>query len=143
MNGTHGSGHNLAVADLPSQAGLGKHERTLGRSTDQNFFGGCRSDRLELPAMSSGPSGTLTAYVDEAGGRLANGQLTYAIAGMLAQLPLHGAIVVTTVTDYTFSGTRSRAAADLLAAALEHIEYAGRVVLESRARSDKHDVRTP
>ncbi|MGH3821498.1 MAG: hypothetical protein ACRDRA_01425 [Pseudonocardiaceae bacterium] len=102
--------------------------------------------------MSSGPSGTLTAYIDEAGSRLADGQWTYAlgavllssdqhgasvaqlrslllparpflrhydetparratIAGVLAQLPLHGAIVVTTVTDNTF---QERARARLL-----------------------------
>ncbi|MGH3899653.1 MAG: hypothetical protein ACRDTA_15705 [Pseudonocardiaceae bacterium] len=133
--------------------------------------------------MSSGPSGTLTAYVDEAGGRLADGQWTYAlgavllsadqhgasvatlrslllparpflrhydetparrtaIAGVLAQLPLHGAIVVTTVTDNTFQERARGRLLTYLLPRLEHMEHTGRVVLESRARSDKHDVRT-
>lgn len=132
--------------------------------------------------MRSGPSGALTAYVDEAGARLADGQWMYAlgavllstdqhsasvarlrsllmptrpflhhhgetparrtaIAEALAQLPLHGAIVVTTVAA---NARQERARARLLTyllPRLEHMEHAGRVVLESRARSDKHDVR--
>lgn len=142
---------------------------------DQGLCSGCRSDRLELPAMSSGPSGTLTAYVDEAGSRLADGQWTYAlgavllssdqhgasvaqlrslllparpflrhydetparratIAGVLAQLPLHGAIVVTTVTDNTFQERARARLLTYLLPRLEHMEHVGRVVLESRAQ---------
>jgi hypothetical protein len=133
--------------------------------------------------MSSGPSGTLTAYIDEAGGRLADGQWTCAlgavllsadqhgasvaqlrslllparpflrhydetlarritIAGVLAQLPLHGAIVVTTVADNTLQERARARLLTYLLPRLEHMEHVGRVVLESRARSDKHDVRT-
>lgn len=133
--------------------------------------------------MRSGPTGTLTAYVDEAGARLADEQWMYAlgavllspdqhaasvarlrsllmparpllhhydetlerrtaIAEALAHLPLYGAIVVTTVTANT---RQERARARLLTyllLRLEHTEHVERVVLESRARSDKHDVRT-
>jgi len=62
-----------------------------------------------------------------------------AIAEALAQLPLHGGIVVT--TDILQERARARLLTYLLPR-LEHMEHAGRVVLESRARSDKHDVRT-
>lgn len=66
--------------------------------------------------MSSESSGTLTAYVDEAGGRLADGQWTYALGAVLLSSDQHGASV-----------------AEL---------SVGRVVLESRGGNDKHDVRT-
>jgi hypothetical protein len=65
-----------------------------------------------------------------------------AIAETVAQLPLYGAIVVTTITT---GARQERARARLLTyllPRLEHTEHAGRIVLESRARSDKHDVRT-
>ncbi len=64
------------------------------------------------------------------------------IAGVLAQLPLHSAIVVTTVTDSIFQERARARLLTYLLPRLEHMEHVRRIVLESRARSDKHDVRT-
>lgn len=62
--------------------------------------------------------------------------------GTLAYLPLHGAIVVTTVTANTHQERARARLLTYLLPRLEHTEHVERVVLESRARSDKHDVRT-
>jgi hypothetical protein len=64
------------------------------------------------------------------------------IAGIVATLPLSGALIITKITnDQQQERARARLLTTLLPR-LQHVEHVSRVIIESRGGSDKHDRRT-